>query len=171
MKTLTRMWWKEELEQNRTELFFLMTVAIYYLWIVIKHDILILWYTTVICRDGIHFSPLGSQIAVKEILKVLKEADWEPILYWMSMPNEFDEDSPYYMVRPDGKSTINASKVISRWKVKWAAKGITSKLWLLEVRFLFPSNTLVQINRGQNCVLIIFLVAFAVSKMKILSHD
>ncbi|XP_073034789.1 GDSL esterase/lipase CPRD49-like [Primulina eburnea] len=51
--------------------------------------------------DGIHLSSEGSQIAVKEILKVLHEAEWEPSLYWKSMPNEFSE----YMVDPRAKTT------------------------------------------------------------------
>ena len=46
---------------------------------------------------------------VKEILKVLKEAEWEPSLHWKSMPIEFGEDSPYDPVAPDGKTTINIS--------------------------------------------------------------
>ncbi|KAG5037806.1 hypothetical protein AAZX31_07G140900 [Glycine max] len=59
--------------------------------------------------DGIHLSTEGSKIVTKEILKVLKEAEWEPSLYWRSMPSDFGEDSPYDPVGPDGKSTINLS--------------------------------------------------------------
>ncbi|MED6193946.1 hypothetical protein PIB30_023963 [Stylosanthes scabra] len=59
--------------------------------------------------DGIHLTYEGSKIVVKEILKVLKEAEWEPSLYWKSMPIEFGEDSPFDPVAPDGKSTINIS--------------------------------------------------------------
>ncbi|XP_030518803.1 GDSL esterase/lipase CPRD49-like isoform X2 [Rhodamnia argentea] len=44
--------------------------------------------------DGVHFSSEGSKIVVEEISRVLKEADWEPSLYWESMPTEFGEDSP-----------------------------------------------------------------------------
>ncbi|KAL9259148.1 GDSL esterase/lipase WDL1-like protein [Drosera capensis] len=44
--------------------------------------------------DGIHLSAEGSKVVVEEILKVLKEADWEPNLHWKSMPTEFSEDSP-----------------------------------------------------------------------------
>ncbi|KAM4104253.1 hypothetical protein ACJW30_06G143400 [Castanea mollissima] len=32
-------------------------------------------------RDGIHLSAEGSKIVVEEILKVIKEADWEPCLH------------------------------------------------------------------------------------------
>ncbi|KZV50641.1 hypothetical protein F511_27054 [Dorcoceras hygrometricum] len=50
--------------------------------------------------DGIHLSSEGSQIVVKEILKVLQEAEWEPSLHWSSIPDEFSE----YMVDPDAKT-------------------------------------------------------------------
>lgn len=60
-------------------------------------------------RDGIHLSSEGSKIVVKEILKVLKEADWEPSLHWKSMPTEFEEDSPYDPIAVDGKTTVNVS--------------------------------------------------------------
>ncbi|MED6126063.1 GDSL esterase/lipase wdl1 [Stylosanthes scabra] len=59
--------------------------------------------------DGIHLTCEGSKIVVKEILKILKEAEWEPSLYWKSMLIEFGEDSPYDPVAPDGKSTTNIS--------------------------------------------------------------
>ncbi|KAL4381642.1 hypothetical protein HN51_005224 [Arachis hypogaea] len=59
--------------------------------------------------DGIHLTSEASMTVVKEILKVLKKAEWEPSLYWKSMPIEFGEDSPYDPVAPDGKSTINIS--------------------------------------------------------------
>lgn len=70
------------------------------------------------CRDGIHFSSEGSKIVVKEILKVLREAEWEPSLHWRSLPTEFDEDSSYYPVAPDGKSTVNVSntKIYVQWE-------------------------------------------------------
>nr|KYP63535.1 GDSL esterase/lipase CPRD49 [Cajanus cajan] len=58
--------------------------------------------------DGIHLSNEGSKIVSREILNVLKEAKWEPSLYWRSMPSEFGEDSPYDPVASDGKS-INLS--------------------------------------------------------------
>ncbi|KAL2337057.1 hypothetical protein Fmac_011503 [Flemingia macrophylla] len=59
--------------------------------------------------DGIHLSIEGSKIVSKEILKVLKEAEWEPSLYWRSMPSEFKEDSPYDPISPNGNTTINLS--------------------------------------------------------------
>ncbi|KAJ7961238.1 GDSL esterase/lipase CPRD49-like [Quillaja saponaria] len=66
-------------------------------------------WSNVCFTDGIHLSSMGSQIVVKEILKVLKEAEWEPSLHWKSMPNEFAEDSPYDPVCADGKTTLNIS--------------------------------------------------------------
>ncbi|KAL1321682.1 hypothetical protein HN51_066552 [Arachis hypogaea] len=59
--------------------------------------------------DGIHLTAEGSKIVAKEILKVLKEAEWEPSLNWRSMPIEFAEDSTYDPIAPDGKTTINIS--------------------------------------------------------------
>jgi len=61
-------------------------------------------------RDGIHLTSEGSKIVVKEILNILKEADWEPCLHWKSLPNEFGEDSPYDPLGPDEK-TLNVSSV------------------------------------------------------------
>ncbi|KAG8377022.1 hypothetical protein BUALT_Bualt09G0124900 [Buddleja alternifolia] len=76
------------------------------------------WAATYL-MDGIHLASEGSKIVVKEILKVLREAEWEPSLYWMSMPAEFSEDSPYYSVGFDGKTTVNISDVVSDWKMEW----------------------------------------------------
>ncbi|XP_076919815.1 GDSL esterase/lipase CPRD49-like isoform X2 [Bidens hawaiensis] len=39
--------------------------------------------------DGMHFSEHGSQVVAKEILLVLKQADWKPSLWWQDMPSEF----------------------------------------------------------------------------------
>ncbi|KAM0025797.1 putative SGNH hydrolase superfamily [Helianthus debilis subsp. tardiflorus] len=39
-------------------------------------------WTTTCFTDGMHLSPFGSKIVAKEILKVLKEADWKPSLSW-----------------------------------------------------------------------------------------
>ncbi|XP_004302586.1 PREDICTED: GDSL esterase/lipase CPRD49-like [Fragaria vesca subsp. vesca] len=65
------------------------------------------WETTCF-TDGIHLSSEGSKIVAEEILKVLKEADWEPSLQWNSLATEFGEDSPYDPVGTDGK-TMNVS--------------------------------------------------------------
>ncbi|EXB58999.1 GDSL esterase/lipase CPRD49 [Morus notabilis] len=59
---------------------------------------------------GIHFTAEASKVVVKEILKVLKEKDWEPNLHYKSLPVEFGEDSPYYSVTSDGKTTLNKSE-------------------------------------------------------------
>ncbi|KAL3617512.1 GDSL esterase/lipase cprd49 [Castilleja foliolosa] len=69
--------------------------------------------------DGIHLSAEGSKIVVKEILRVLKKVDWEPSFYWLSMPPEFAEDSPYYVVGPDGKTTFNVSGHVCTWQREW----------------------------------------------------
>lgn len=50
---------------------------------------------------------------------MLKEAEWEPSLYWLTMPFEFQEDSPYYPVGPDDKTTTNVSRIVSSWQVEW----------------------------------------------------
>ncbi|KAL3830173.1 hypothetical protein ACJIZ3_018975 [Penstemon smallii] len=69
--------------------------------------------------DGIHLSADGCKIVVKEILKVLKRVDWEPSLHWLSMPSEFPDDSPYYVVGPDGKTTLNVTGHICTWQKEW----------------------------------------------------
>ncbi|XP_058099661.1 GDSL esterase/lipase WDL1 [Magnolia sinica] len=69
--------------------------------------------------DGIHFSSEGSNVVVEEILKVLKEAEWEPSLHWKSMPTEFAEDSPYDVIAIDGKTTINISEWAFHRKIQW----------------------------------------------------
>ncbi|PIA32220.1 hypothetical protein AQUCO_04500072v1 [Aquilegia coerulea] len=60
--------------------------------------------------DGVHLSSEGSKIVVDEILEVLKEAEWEPNLYWKSLPTEFADASPYDLVAANGEDTINASE-------------------------------------------------------------
>ena len=52
-------------------------------------------------------------------MKVLKDAEWEPSLYWKSMPSEFDEDSPYDPIASDGKSTVNLSNWVFPDNDKW----------------------------------------------------
>ncbi|KAI7730018.1 hypothetical protein M8C21_019969 [Ambrosia artemisiifolia] len=46
------------------------------------------WMTTCF-TDGIHLTPIGSKIVAKEILKVLKEAEWKPSLCWEDLAMEF----------------------------------------------------------------------------------
>ncbi|KAF3448951.1 hypothetical protein FNV43_RR09938 [Rhamnella rubrinervis] len=75
------------------------------------------WRTTCF-SDGMHLSSEGSKIVVKEILKVLKEADWEPSLHFMSMMPEYVEYSP----RPaDGTITLDKIRKIfnrnSHWEI------------------------------------------------------
>ncbi|RDX70154.1 GDSL esterase/lipase CPRD49, partial [Mucuna pruriens] len=69
--------------------------------------------------DGVHLTAEGSKVVVKEILRVLREADWKTSLHWMSMATEFAEDSPYYPPSPDGTTTINVSYCISRKCLQW----------------------------------------------------
>jgi len=69
--------------------------------------------------DGVHLSAEGSKVVVKEILKIIREADWKPSLHWMSLPTEFAEDSPYYPPSPGGTSTINVSYSIPRRSLLW----------------------------------------------------
>lgn len=70
------------------------------------------------CSDGIHLTAEGSKIVVKEILKVLKEADWEPSLHWRSIPNEFSEFSPIVYIGPNNTPT-NTSQIILSWQTQW----------------------------------------------------
>ncbi|GMY25499.1 GDSL esterase/lipase CPRD49-like [Fagus crenata] len=69
--------------------------------------------------DGIHLSSEGSKIVVKEIMKVLRDAEWEPSLHWKTLPAEFGEDSPYDRVSPDGKTTLNVSEVSFSSNMQW----------------------------------------------------
>ncbi|KAJ1375870.1 SGNH hydrolase superfamily [Sesbania bispinosa] len=61
--------------------------------------------------DGIHLTAEGSKIVAKDILKVIKEAEWEPSLHWNSMPAKFGEDPPYDPIGPDEKTTFNISNI------------------------------------------------------------
>ncbi|XP_059456895.1 GDSL esterase/lipase CPRD49 isoform X2 [Corylus avellana] len=69
--------------------------------------------------DGIHLSAEGSKIVAREILKVIKEADWEPSLHWKSMLTEFPEDSQYDLVAADGETTLNPSEWTYYWENQW----------------------------------------------------
>lgn len=68
--------------------------------------------------DGIHLSSEGSKIVVKEILKVLKEADWKPSLHWRSLPDEFGEASYSDLATADG-TIVNTSQSINAWQNQW----------------------------------------------------
>ncbi|GAB4831941.1 GDSL esterase/lipase wdl1 [Ancistrocladus abbreviatus] len=76
-------------------------------------------WLTACFTDGIHLSEEGSKIVVKEIIKVLREADWVPSLYWKSMPTEFSEDSPYDLVASDGTRTLNPSDWTFHREIAW----------------------------------------------------
>ncbi|KAJ8764124.1 hypothetical protein K2173_005030 [Erythroxylum novogranatense] len=76
-------------------------------------------WTTACFTDGVHLSAEGSKIVVEEILKVLKEAEWSPSLHWKSMHTEFSEDSPYYLVAADGKTTLNPSDWTFHREIEW----------------------------------------------------
>ncbi|CAL0302621.1 unnamed protein product [Lupinus luteus] len=69
--------------------------------------------------DGIHLSAEGSKIVAKEILKLIKEAEWEPSLHFKSMPVEFDEDSPYDPLSSDGNTTSNISREPFPQTIQW----------------------------------------------------
>ncbi|KAK2361084.1 GDSL esterase/lipase CPRD49 [Trifolium repens] len=69
--------------------------------------------------DGVHLTTEGSEIVSKEILKVLKEAEWEPSLHWKSLSADFSEDSPYDLVNSDGSGTINFSNETFPGGVEW----------------------------------------------------
>ncbi|GKV28294.1 hypothetical protein SLA2020_504680 [Shorea laevis] len=76
-------------------------------------------WITACFTDGVHLSSEGSKIVVAEILKVIKEAEWQPSLHWKSLPTEFSEDSPYDLVAADGKTTLNASEWTFHWEIQW----------------------------------------------------
>ncbi|KAF8397293.1 hypothetical protein HHK36_016206 [Tetracentron sinense] len=69
--------------------------------------------------DGIHFSSQASKIVVEEILKVLKEAEWEPSLHWKSLATEFGEDSSCDLVAFNAKDTINPSEWTFHRQIQW----------------------------------------------------
>ncbi|XP_004492449.1 GDSL esterase/lipase WDL1-like [Cicer arietinum] len=77
--------------------------------------------------DGVHLSIEGSKMVSDEILKVLKEAEWQPSLYWRKMPVEFGEDSPYDPVLPDGVTTINVSNIPFPLHVEWDKADVSNE--------------------------------------------
>ncbi|KAK4731120.1 hypothetical protein R3W88_024108 [Solanum pinnatisectum] len=76
-------------------------------------------WLTACFTDGIHLSCEGSEIVIKEILKVIKEADWEPNLHWRSLPTEFPEISPCIFVDPEGSMAIKVSQMDFEWQTQW----------------------------------------------------
>ncbi|KAH6762776.1 SGNH hydrolase-type esterase superfamily protein [Perilla frutescens var. hirtella] len=77
------------------------------------------WLNACFIKDGVHLAAEGSKIVVEEILKVLKEAEWEPSLHWKSMPSEFPEDSGYDLVASDGKTTLNPTEWTFHREMQW----------------------------------------------------
>ncbi|XP_069146225.1 GDSL esterase/lipase CPRD49 isoform X2 [Solanum lycopersicum] len=69
--------------------------------------------------DGIHLTAEASKVVVKEILKVVKEADWEPNLHWKSLPNEFAQCSPTIFVGTDGNTPLNVADLDLDWQAQW----------------------------------------------------
>jgi len=67
--------------------------------------------------DGIHLSAKGSKIVVKEIMKVLREADWEPSLHWKALPIEFEKLFPYYPSSSDMKTLLSEASSVRH--VQW----------------------------------------------------
>ncbi|KAI8540099.1 hypothetical protein RHMOL_Rhmol09G0235700 [Rhododendron molle] len=76
-------------------------------------------WLTACFTDGVHLSAEGSKVVAEEILKVLKEAEWEPCFHWKSMPTEYGENSPYDLVASDGKTTINPSEWTFHREIQW----------------------------------------------------
>ncbi|XP_062166823.1 GDSL esterase/lipase WDL1-like [Alnus glutinosa] len=62
--------------------------------------------------DGIHLSAEGSKVVVKEIMKVLREAEWEPSLHWKSLPAEFEQLLPNYPVSSDVKTMLSEASFL-----------------------------------------------------------
>ncbi|XP_074266349.1 GDSL esterase/lipase WDL1-like [Silene latifolia] len=93
-----------------------MDVKVIDLWTAIqkKND----WLTTCF-TDGIHLTAEGSNIVTEEILKVLKEANWEPSLHWESMEAEFSEINPFGPVNSDGILALNPSEWDFHRNVQW----------------------------------------------------
>jgi isoamyl acetate esterase len=84
-----------------------------------KNHLQIKKYPFVFGSDGLHLSEEGSNIVVEEILKVVKEADWDPCLHWKALPTEFAEDSPYDLVSSSGETTVNPSEWTIHRTIPW----------------------------------------------------
>ncbi|KAI9153841.1 hypothetical protein LWI28_017378 [Acer negundo] len=61
-------------------------------------------WLTACFTDGIHLSSEGSKIVLKEILKILLEAEWKPSLYRKALPAEFAGDLFLDVDKPNGKT-------------------------------------------------------------------
>ncbi|GKV06022.1 hypothetical protein SLEP1_g17959 [Rubroshorea leprosula] len=73
------------------------------------------WMTTCF-TDGIHLASEGSKIVVKEVLRAIREAEWEPSLYWRSLASEFaEEESAFLSVGDDGKQISISDLDIQRY--------------------------------------------------------
>lgn len=71
-----------------------------------------------IYRDGIHLTSEGSKIVVKEILKVVKEAEWKPSLHWRSMVSEFWECTPFIPADANGNK-LPVDERVGEWQTEW----------------------------------------------------
>ncbi|XP_025014721.1 GDSL esterase/lipase CPRD49 isoform X2 [Ricinus communis] len=69
-------------------------------------------WLTACFTDGIHLSEEGSKIVVNEIMKVLRNADWEPNLHWTALPSEFVGVTPK---DPEGKEAYIFKKL--QWEL------------------------------------------------------
>lgn len=47
-----------------------------------------------------HLSAKGSAVMLEELLKVLKDAPWQPSLHYDAMPEDWSEPSGYSFVHP-----------------------------------------------------------------------
>ncbi|KAJ6913296.1 hypothetical protein NC651_015723 [Populus alba x Populus x berolinensis] len=95
-------------------------------------------WETVCLTDGVHFTPEGSKIVVKEILRVIKEANWEPSLHWKAMPTEFSEDSPYDP-GVKSKSSMNNAVAVGICKRITTVENVVriGKVCLIEAAIVF----------------------------------
>jgi hypothetical protein len=47
-----------------------------------------------------HLSAKGSAVMLEELLKVLKDAPWQPSLHYDAMPEDWSEPSGYNSIHP-----------------------------------------------------------------------
>jgi len=62
------------------------------------------------CRDGMHLSSQGSAVMLEELIKVLKDAPWQPSLHYDAMPEDLSEPSIYTTVHPS-EEDVEAARV------------------------------------------------------------